>query len=167
MKQTSRNRFGAFSVVAVLGFGGLLPSCVPRPPRARSSVVPTTSTIVQLVNQQRAAAGVGAVTESSALDSAALTQSYNQAIAQLMSHTGPDGSNAGQRITDAGYSWSTWGENVAAGQPTVNAVMTAWMNSPPHRANILSPAFTNIGLASLIGSNGVVYWTMELAGASR
>ena len=165
MRQALSRRIGALGTVAVLGFGGLglFPSCIPRAPRITSGVAPTTSTIVQLVNRARAAAGVAPVTEVSSLDSAALTQSYNQALQHTMTHTGPDGSNAGQRITNAGYSWSTWGENVAAGQVGPDAVMTAWMNSPPHKANILSASFSGIGIASLIAANGVTYWTMELA----
>lgn len=165
MRQVFSRRIGAIGTVAVLGFGGmgLFPSCIPRAPRMTSGVAPTTSTIVQMVNQARAAAGVAPVIEVSSLDSAALTQSYNQARTETMTHTGPDGSNAGLRIANAGYSWSTWGENVAAGQIGPSAVMSAWMNSAPHRANILSPAFSGIGIASLIGANGVTYWTMELA----
>jgi uncharacterized protein YkwD len=42
-------------------------------------------------------------------------------------------------------------------------VMDAWMNSSGHRRNILDPAFTNVGVASTQGANGVVYWTMDLA----
>ena len=80
-----------------------------------------------------------------------------------MTHAGWDGSNPGQRIVAAGYSSSTWGENVAFGQPTVAAVTDAWMNSPGHRAIILSPNFTELGAAAVAGVNGAVYWTMDFA----
>ena len=42
-------------------------------------------------------------------------------------------------------------------------VMNAWMNSSGHRANILNPAFSEIGFAAVTGSNGTIYWTMVLA----
>ena len=66
-------------------------------------------------------------------------------------------------MTNAGYVWRTWGENVAYGQADCAAVIAAWMASAGHRANILNPAFTDIGIAVAIGSNGYKYWTMDLA----
>lgn len=94
---------------------------------------------------------------------AAAGQSAYQAQAQRMSHTGTGGSNAGNRLDAAGYSWSTWGENVAAGQADCATVLTAWLGSPSHRANILNPAFRHIGIGMALGANGVPYWTMDLA----
>ena len=70
----------------------------------------------------------------------------DQAIHNAMSHIGSDGSVLSQRVERAGYFWwSTIGENVAANWPSGAAVMAAWMNSPGHRANILSPTFTHFG----------------------
>ena len=80
-----------------------------------------------------------------------------------MSHTGTGGTDGGQRITNAGYRWSTWGENVAAGQPTPADAMSSWMASPGHRANILNGSVNHIGVAATTGTNGVVYWTMVIA----
>jgi uncharacterized protein YkwD len=81
-----------------------------------------------------------------------------------MSHTGSDGSDAGDRIARAGYSASTWGENVAAGYPSASSVVDGWMGSSGHRQNILNPAFTHIGVASARAADGTLYWTMVLAG---
>jgi uncharacterized protein YkwD len=80
-----------------------------------------------------------------------------------MTHVGSNGSDPGQRMQAAGFAWHTWGENVAFGYPTADAVVAAWMNSAPHRANILNPAFTSIGVGSAPSASGVLYWTMDLA----
>jgi uncharacterized protein YkwD len=103
------------------------------------------------------------------LTQAALVHSDDMVANDFVSHTGSDGSNAGQRSTAAGYLWSTWGENIAAGQPTVAIVVAAWMASPGHCANLMQPAFRDIGLACVSGSASNVYrsyWTMAL-GAAR
>ncbi len=71
--------------------------------------------------------------------------------------------SAGYRIRSAGFGWSWWGENVAAGQANCDVVVKAWMNSPGHRANILKPQFTRIGMAARKSTNGTIFWTMDLA----
>ena len=62
-----------------------------------------------------------------------------------------------------GFSWSTWGENVAAGYTSSNAVVSAWMNSAGHRANMLSRNFTHIGVSLQRGNNNVIYYCMLVA----
>ncbi len=81
-----------------------------------------------------------------------------------MGHTGSDGSNAGDRIRANGGSFGTWGENVAAGYGSAAGVVDGWMNSAGHRANILNPAFTRIGVAIATSADGTPYWTMVLSG---
>jgi len=75
-----------------------------------------------------------------------------------MSHRGEDGSNPGQRIADAGYSWSTYGENVAYGQDSPKSVMRSWMNSRGHRRNITSSSYADIGIGVATSRNGQIYW---------
>lgn len=94
---------------------------------------------------------------------AAAGHSAYQAQVQKMTHNGSGGSNAGNRLTAAGYTGSTWGENIAVGQANCEMVLAAWLTSPPHRANILNPAFRHIGIAMALGTNGVPYWTMDLS----
>jgi len=103
------------------------------------------------------------------LTQAALVHSDDMASGNFFSHTGSDGSSAGDRATAAGYVWSTWGENIAAGQTTVREVMQGWMASPGHCANIMTPRFRDIGVACVSGTASNTfrtYWTMTL-GASR
>ncbi|MER7332524.1 MULTISPECIES: CAP domain-containing protein [unclassified Micromonospora] len=117
--------------------------------------------VVNLVNAERAKAGCGALSIDDKLMTAAQRHSQDQADHRNMSHTGSDGSDAGDRLDRVGYAWRTYGENVAWNQKTPAAVMDAWMNSSGHRANILNCAFTEIGVG-VANSNGP-YWTQVFA----
>lgn len=169
-KASLMNRLGAFGVTAVLAVGGsgaALQQCAPAaPPRATapagwSPSFPTD--VVNLANQQRKARGLAPLAINTALTKAAKVHSNDQAARNKMTHTGSNGSNPGQRIAAQKYPARTWGENVAAGYVTATAVMNGWMNSPGHRANILSPQFKEIGVAATTGTSGAIYWTMVLA----
>jgi len=103
------------------------------------------------------------------LTQASLGHSDDMMALNFFSHTGSSGSSVGQRATAAGYVWSTVGENIAAGQTTVDIVMAGWLASPGHCANLMNARFRDIGLACVSGtaSNSYrSYWTMTL-GAAR
>lgn len=156
---------GAWGVTLVLGLFGtsaLMPRCAPPPPAPAPAAVPSDQ-CVTLVNKERAARGIAPVTVDGRLATAAQNHSNYQASTLKMSHTGSGGTNAGQRLSNAGYAWRTWAENVAAGQADCTQVMSAWMNSSGHRANILNVNMVHIGMGAARGSNGVIYWTMDLA----
>ncbi|MFE4053393.1 CAP domain-containing protein [Streptomyces sp. YIM B13518] len=118
--------------------------------------------VVELVNAERAKAGCSPVKANSTLAEAAQDHSEDMAASGTMSHTGSDGSSPGDRITRAGYSWSTYGENVAYGYSTPEQVMTGWMNSPGHKENILNCAFEEIGVG--LAQPGS-YWTQDFGTA--
>jgi len=179
----STKRFGAFGLSAALtlfGGSGMLGQCdkkpkpapaaaapAPAPPPAPAptpvALNPVVAEAIALTNAHRANAGLPALAAHPSLVAAADRHSADQAARGVMSHTGGDGSDAGQRITAAGFKWRTWGENVAYGQPNAQAVITAWMNSAGHRTNILSPKFTQIGLSAATAPDGRIFWTMTLA----
>ncbi|MFF5536500.1 sigma-70 family RNA polymerase sigma factor [Streptomyces cinerochromogenes] len=131
---------------------------VSRAPQAQPAPTGTVAQVVALVNKERAAAGCGPVTEDAQLDRAAQGHSDDMAARGFFDHTNPDGDGPGERITAAGYRWSTYGENIARGQQTPQDVMDSWMNSPGHRANILNCSFKNIGVGVHNGSGGP-WWT--------
>lgn len=81
-----------------------------------------------------------------------------------ISHTGSDGSTFAQRITAAGYVWSQAAENIAAGQTSIDEVMTGWMGSDGHCANIMDPNLTDIGVVCVSAPSNkyLTYWTMDL-----
>ncbi|MEU8844295.1 CAP domain-containing protein [Streptomyces roseus] len=141
----------------------------PKPaPTAEQPTAPTggasgpAAEVVALVNQERAKAGCSALTVNPKLTAAALNHSQDMAAHSNMSHTGSDGSDPGERITRSGFSWMTYGENVAYGYSTPEQVMTGWMNSPGHRENILNCAFKEIGVG-LAQPNS--YWTQDFGTA--
>ncbi len=133
------------------------------PPPSNPGATPSPDAVA-LTNQQRQAAGLPALATTSALTNAAAQHSQDQAGRSSMGHTGSDGSNAGQRISANGGSFSTWAENVAAGYGSASGVVDGWMNSPGHRANILNPAMTQVGVAVATSADGTPYWTMVLSG---
>ncbi len=108
----------------------------------------------------------GALRWSPKLQDAAAGHSIEMAsIGQGISHTSQDGRTPADRIRATGYTASYYGENVAAGYGSVEAVMAGWMNHPPHCANIMSASFQEIGAAcsKRSGSDYGTYWTMDLA----
>ena len=117
--------------------------------------------VVRLVNEARAQNGLGALTVDSRLTDAAARHAVDQARMQQGGHVGSDGTRGGDRITQAGYRWCSWGENVAWGYTTPRAVVDAWMASESHRANILKARFVHIGLATAVGEDGRTYWAQE------
>ena len=176
MKTALHQRFGAYgmtAVLALLGGGAVMRRCAPAPtPAPVPAAVPTSPVgsnvldeVLSLTNQNRANAGLAPLAMNTALSAAAQAHSLYQANIGTITHTGSASTNPGQRIASAGYSASTWGENVASGYPTASAVIDGWMNSQGHRDNILNANFTEIGLAAVTGANGIIYWTMDLARA--
>ena len=160
------DHLGAFGMTAVIGLfsvGGALQQCAPAPTPAIVQVENVQDAVVRSTNERRATAGLAGVSIDSRLTGAAQSHANDIARRQTLTHTGSDGSNAGTRIQRSGYGWTTWAENAAAGQPTAADVMSAWMSSSGHRANILNAKMVNIGVAAAVGANGVTYWVMVLA----
>lgn len=132
----------------------------PKPPTPAPAPPGIAGQVVALVNSERAAAGCGPLKEDAQLRAAAQGHSDDMAKRDYFSHTSPDGTDAGQRTTAAGYRWSTYGENIAKGQQTAQSVMEAWMKSPGHRANILNCSFKDIGVGIHQGAGGP-WWTQN------
>lgn len=114
--------------------------------------------VVDLVNAERAKAGLSALTLD--LDASRAAQVRAAEIRSSFSHTRPGGKSCFTALQEAGVSYRSAGENIAAGQRTPEEVMTAWMNSEGHRKNILSSQFKAIGVGYLEGG----YWTQFFIG---
>jgi uncharacterized YkwD family protein len=119
--------------------------------------------VVELVNVERQKAGLQALKMDSAITNVAELKSKDMATKNYFAHQSPTYGSAGDMLTQFGIRWSAWGENIASGQRTPEAVVTAWMNSAGHRANILSPNFSRIGVGYVTNSNGTAYWTQIFA----
>ncbi|WMJ78377.1 MULTISPECIES: CAP domain-containing protein [unclassified Sedimentibacter] len=115
--------------------------------------------VVELVNIEREKEGLPALTLDTAISNVARIKSQDMADNNYFAHQSPTYGSAGSMLTKFGISWSAWGENIASGQKTPEAVVTAWMNSAGHRANILSSNFSKIGVGYVTNSNGTSYWT--------
>ena len=119
--------------------------------------------IVLLVNNERAAAGLNALSENSGLDNVATLKSEDMVKLDYFSHTSPTYGSPFQMLTQFNISYTAAGENIAYGQPTPEDVMNGWMNSPGHRANILNVNYTQIGVGIAQKSNGQYVWTQEFS----
>ena len=109
-----------------------------------------------LVNQNRTSQKLQALEYRSDLQKAADVRAKE--IVTKFSHTRPNGSSCFTAITENGVTaYQALGENIAAGQKDAAAVMNAWMNSPGHRANILSSQYTGIAVG-VYEQNGMKYW---------
>jgi uncharacterized protein YkwD len=126
-------------------------------------LAPEALRIAELVNAERAAAGLAPLALSAELSAAAQAQSDAMAFTGVISHVGADGRGPAQRISDAGYGWLRCGENIAVGQTTPEEAMAFWMGSTPHRANILDPGMRELGVGYLWVDGGYGhYWTITL-----
>jgi uncharacterized protein YkwD len=99
------------------------------------------SQVLTLINAQRAAAGLGALTDSFPLETSSGIHSDDQAANNFLSHTGSDGSTYWQREVAAGYTGRWGGEIIYAGSGSYNnpqSAVTWWMNDAPHKAVILA-----------------------------
>lgn len=116
----------------------------------------------RLVNEERTSRGIAALTLNSRLTELAVLKSRDMRDNNYFGHTSPTYGTPQQMLDRFGVSWRAYGENIAAGQATPEEVMRVWMNSPGHRANILDPRFTDIGVGYVSGtatSRYQHYWT--------
>ena len=171
----------ALVVIALVGCGGddggapIDPS-VPDTPYC-APVAGFTSTaledeILVIVNQHRAAgascggvpmAAVPPLTMVPSLRCAARVHTKDMVDRNFFDHTNPDGEEPWDRMVRAGYTWSSAGENIAAGNDTATATMDQWMNSPGHCRNIMNGDYVDLGVGHV--AEGAL-WT-QVFGAPR
>jgi uncharacterized protein YkwD len=120
------------------------------------------SRVLELVNDERSFAGLSALSFDVRLQSAAEAHSLDMATNGCFAHNSCDGTAWSTRVYRY-YPKAGIGENIAAGYLTPEAVVTGWMNSPGHRANILNGAFQGIGVGYVYlgGSRSGTYWTQD------
>jgi uncharacterized YkwD family protein len=141
------------------------PAPTPAPPVENNNTTVSSSNltyeqkVVELVNVERQKAGLSTLKMDSAISNVARAKSKDMAGNNYFAHQSPTYGSAGDMLRQFGIKWSAWGENIASGQRTPEIVVNAWMNSPGHRANILSTNFSKIGIGYVTNSNGTPYWT--------
>jgi uncharacterized protein YkwD len=127
--------------------------------------------VLCLLNQERSARGLRRLRSNAKLRKAAERHSRSMDVDDYFDHVSPTGSTPLQRVKAAGYlagasSWSV-GENIAWGEQrlsTPREIMSAWMHSAGHKANILNRSFRHVGIgvslgAPMDGGSGAIYTT--------
>ena len=133
---------------------------------AGTEMLPTVDTLplvatatVCLLNEERAARGLSPVQENAALTKASLAYSQRLVAESFFAHEAPDGTDVVDRLTASGYirpasGWEV-GENLAWAQGVLASprnVVSAWMNSPGHKANVLTRSYREIGIGIVLGT---------------
>lgn len=114
--------------------------------------------VLRLVNQERAKQGLNALTLDSKLTSIANTKAADMRDRNYFSHTSPTYGSPFEMLQRFGVNYTAAGENIAAGQKSAEAVMTDWLNSSGHRANILNKEYTKLGVGYQSGGSYGTYW---------
>lgn len=108
--------------------------------------------LIELTNKERAKIGLPPLTENSALDKAAANKAANMFTENYWAHFAPSGKSPWDFILGSGYKFSYAGENLAKNFYNSEDVVAAWMNSPTHKENIVSPKYQEIGMAVVEGN---------------
>lgn len=118
--------------------------------------------ILELVNQERAQAGLAALAHNAVLEAQATQYACEMIHYDYFSHINPfTGTELEDRAAEFGYVYVWIGENLAAGQSTPEEAFDGWMNSDRHRDNILAPYFTELGVGVRTGGEYGTYWVQE------
>jgi len=111
----------------------------------------TSREVLVLTNSERAKSNLPELRLNDQLSSAASAKAWNMFKEQYWSHISPQGDLPWKFIRESGYRYSVAGENLARDFSTTPDMMSAWMNSPTHKKNIMNPKYKDIGIAVVDG----------------
>ncbi|MFM8980431.1 MAG: CAP domain-containing protein [Planctomycetia bacterium] len=142
--------------------GGVLPP--PSDPGTMSSAeLAYAQEVLRLVNVERANNGLSALQWHEQASQVAYAHDVDMDVRNFFSHINPSGQDPLDRVVAAGITgFSSVGENIARGQSSPAEVMSAWMNSTGHRANILNSGYTHLGVG--VHAAGDIWWTQVFLG---
>lgn len=146
----------ALCLVAALGAATLTA------PPAQAATEPA-STVFSLTNAQRTKAGLKPLISDATLDAAA--KAWAQHLASTCTFAHSTSSWRTSRTAKAG--WTATGENIAAGFTSASSVMSGWMGSSGHKANILNKSYTGVGVGYATGTCGYKYYWVQIFGLSK
>jgi uncharacterized protein YkwD len=129
----------------------------PESPLSTAEIAERVTKLIALHNEERVKEKRNTLEVSPKLTKAAQRHADDMAKRKKMGHEGSDGTAPADRITDEGYRYRRIGENVAYGRWTPEGLMHGWLESPPHKRNILG-SYSQIGAACAIAEDGTVYW---------
>ena len=133
----------------------------PDDPGSVPGVLAYEQEVVRLDNAERASHGLPALSIRADLCQYARVKSQDMHDSGYFSHTSPNYGSPFDMMKSFGITYSHAGENIAMGYSTPEAVVSAWMNSEGHRANILSASYTELGVG-YVADGG--YWTQWFVG---
>jgi uncharacterized protein YkwD len=139
-----------FSLIAFQLILGFVNKIFPRVLGYAANISPAE--VIRLTNVQRSANGLGALTENSALNGAALAKGNDMLAKGYWAHFAPDGTSPWSFFLKFGYKYKYAGENLARDFPDASSAVSAWMNSPSHKENILNPNYREIGIGVVEGN---------------
>ncbi len=128
-------------------------------PKVLSTTVSYEQRVIQLCNAQRARYGVSALSQDNKLMQLCKMKSQDMAYRNYFSHNSPVYGSAFNMMKTYGVRFVAAAENIAEGQKTPDAVVTSWMNSAGHRANILNKLYKQIGVGIATDRYGRLVWT--------
>ncbi|WP_342601337.1 CAP domain-containing protein [Psychrobacillus sp. FSL H8-0483] len=140
------------------------PPVVKEPVKENNEAVKVSSVIQQVVdltNQERAKAGLKPLQLDTKLTQSAQAKSQDMKDKNYFDHTSPTYGSPFDQMKAFGVTYSSAAENIAMGQRSATEVMNAWMTSPGHKANIMNPSYTHIGVGL---SDSGYYWTQQFIG---
>jgi len=124
---------------------------------------PVQQQVLALINQNRHRYGCDSLSLDRRLIDAANEHAADMARRDYFAHESPNGDGPGDRVSDAGYDWRRYGENIARGVDSPYEVVDGWMHSPEHRHNILDCRLDQMGLGLAIARDRTAYWVQDFA----
>jgi uncharacterized protein YkwD len=128
-----------------------------------SPSAPVQQQVLALVNQNRRRGGCDELTLDRRLIEAANEHAADMARRDYFAHESPNGDGAGDRVSDAGYRWKRYGENIARGVDSAYEVVDGWMHSPEHRENIMDCRLHQMGVGLALSGDHTPYWVQDFA----
>lgn len=122
---------------------------------------PQEQTLLGLINSYRAEKGLSSLTWSTSLKQASAWMSNDMYVNNRFDHNDSLGRDPGTRLTQCGYVWTSYAENIFPNSADPQVVFNSWKNSPPHNANMVNASYKEAGISAK-GN----YWTLDLGSSS-
>lgn len=130
---------------------------------SNSPNAPVQQQILVLINQNRRRGGCDSLSLDRRLIDAANEHAADMARRRYFAHESPNGAGAGDRVSENGYHWRRYGENIARGVDSPYEVVDGWMHSPAHRENIMDCRLHQMGIGLAIAGDDTAYWVQDFA----
>lgn len=119
--------------------------------------------VLQAINAIRSDQGLAPLAADPRLEAAAQAHACDSAARGRMGHGSSDGGSMQQRVDAQGYDWRELAENVALGQRSAAEVVRGWLQSPPHRKNMMMRRGRDAGVGLAVQADGQIHWVLNVA----